>query len=106
MTVLEVIDDSCGFHTRVIAQRKDREVVTLKISSECEEVSRWGDEITQVDWRECLGGNALESKLLRSAFKILKHRSCFVPTAVLRAVEAEVGANLPARVKMSFLPAE
>jgi hypothetical protein len=104
--VLEVIDDSCGFRTRIVACRKDRAVVTLNISSECDAVSRWGDQITEVEWRECLGKNPLESHLLRSAFGMLKHRSCVVPAAVLRAVEAEVGAAIPAGVTVRFLPGE
>lgn len=106
MKIVDVIDDSCGFKTRIVAQRKDRELVTLNISSECEEVSSWGDKNTQVDWRECLGGNALESQFVRSAFRMLKHRSCCVPMAVLRAIEVEVGAGLPASVRIRFLSAE
>ena len=106
MRVLEVIDDSCGFRTRIVAQRKDRAFVTLNITSECEEVARWGSGIREVDWRECLGGNALQSHLWHSAFQVLKHRCCPVPAAVLRAVSAEVGAIKAAGVAIDFLSSE
>jgi hypothetical protein len=104
--VLEVIDNSCGFRTRIVACRKDRAVVTLDISSECEAVSRWGDQISEVEWRECLGKKPLESKLLCSAFQMLKHRSCVVPAAVIRAIEAEVGAAIPAGITVRFIGGE
>ncbi len=106
MKVFEVADHSCGFKTRIVVRKKDRDTIILNIASECKEVSRWGNEIMEVKWRECLGKNFLESRLCSSAARMLKHRSCSVPTAVLRAIEAEVGSAIAAGSTIRFLESE
>ena len=105
MTVVEVIDGSCGFRTRIVVRMENSAIVRLTVSSECDAVARWGLGVDLVEWRECLGKRPFESHLWRSAMETLPHRSCPVLTAVLRAIETEIGATKPAEVAIRFLPA-
>jgi hypothetical protein len=104
--VVEIVDGSCGFATRIAAHLEDSVQVGITVSSECDAVAKWGGEIERVDWRECLGPRPFESHLWQSAIKTLRHRSCPVLTGVLRAIEAEVGAAKPARILIRFLSRE
>lgn len=106
MRAVEVIDGSCGFRTHITAHLEDTDMVGLTVSSECEAVTRWGHQIARVDWRECIGRNPMTSRLWQSAMEILRHRSCPVLAAVLRAIETEVGATLPADIQIRFLSGE
>jgi len=104
--VVEIVDGSCGFSTRIAAHLEGSMQVGITVSSECDAVAKWGGEIGRVDWRECLGPRPFESHLWQSAIKTLRHRSCPVLTGVLRAIEAEVGAAKPARILIRFLSLE
>lgn len=103
MTVVDVIDGSCGFHTRITAQREGAGTVNLTVSGGCEVATHWGQTIKKVDWRQCLGKGFPQSELWQSAMKMLRHRSCPLPMATLRAIEAEVGATKPADIRIHFL---
>lgn len=106
MNVVDVFDESCGFHTRITVRRKNAGTVNLAVASDCEAATRWGQTIKQVDWRQCLGKDFPQSLLWQSAMKILLHRSCPLPMTTLRAIEAEVGATRPADIRIHFLPSE
>lgn len=103
MNVVEVIDGSCGFRTRIAVHLKDGENVGLTVSSDCQAAADWGRENDSVDWRQCLGRHTLQSPLFKTAMETLRHRSCPVLTAVLRAIETEVGAARPAEIRIRFL---
>lgn len=104
--VVEIVDGSCGFSTRIAAHLEDSVQVGITVSSECDAVAKWGGEIGRIDWRECLGPRPFESHLWQSAMETLRHRSCPVLAGVLRAIEAEVGAAKPARILIRFLSRE
>jgi hypothetical protein len=103
MKTAEVIDGSCGFRTHVAANRKDKVWVELTITSECDAVTKWSHSIKEVNLKKCLGQNPLTSRLWQSAMEMLRHRSCPVLTGVLRVIEVEVGAALPADIQIHFL---
>jgi hypothetical protein len=104
--VVEVVDGSCGYSTRIAVHSKDADRVAITVFSECDAAAEWGKEISRVDWKECLGSRPLESHLWQSALETLRHRSCPVLTGVLRAIEAEVGATKPAKIMIRFLAGE
>jgi hypothetical protein len=106
VNVVDVFDESCGFHTRITVCKENADMVNLTVASDCEAATRWGQTIKQVDWRQCLGKKFPQSLLWQSAMKILRHRSCPLPMTTLRAIEAEVGATRPADIRIHFLPSE
>jgi len=106
MTLVEVDAGSCGFKTRIEVAKTDSRMVSVKISSNCEAVQQWGDQLGCLNWDECLGENAFSSPIFISAADCLKHRTCPVYVSLLKAIEVEVGATLPADVAIRFLPGE
>lgn len=106
MTLVEVDAGSCGFKTRIGVSKTDAWTVSISISSDCEAVEKWGDRLGPVNWRECLGKNAFLSQIFISAADCLKHPSCPVHIGLLKAIEVEIGASLPADATIRFLPGE
>lgn len=106
MTVVDVFDGACGFHTRITARREDAATVHLSVSGDCEAATRWAQRIKQVNWRQCLGKDFPQSELWQSSMKMLRHRSCPLPMTALRAIEAEVGATKPADIRIHFFSAK
>ena len=106
MTLVEVYAGACGFTTRIGVSKTDVRTVSISISSDCEAVEEWGDQLGSVDWRECLGKNAFSSQIFISTADCLKHPTCPVYVGLLKAIEVEVGASLPADATIRFLPGE
>jgi len=106
MTLVEVEAGACGFTTRIGVSKTDARTVSISISSDCEAVEKWGDQLGSVNWRECLGKNAFSSQVLISAADCLKHPTCPVYVGLLKAIEVEIGASLPADATIRFLPGE
>jgi len=106
MTLVEVDSGSCGFTTQIEVSKTDDRTVSISISSDCEAVEKWGGQLGSVNWRECLGKNAFSSQIFISAADCLKHPACPVYIGLLKAIEVEIGASLPADATIRFLPGE
>lgn len=106
MTLVEVGAGACGFTTRIGASKTDARMASISISSDCEAVEKWGNQLGSVNWRECLGKNAFSSQIFISAADCLKHTTCPVYIGLLKAIEVEVGASLPADATIRFLSGE
>jgi hypothetical protein len=104
MAIVEVEAGSCGFTTRIRVFKTNTQTVRISISSDCEAVEKWGEQIGSVDWRECLGENAFSSQIFISAADCLKHTTCPVHIGLLKAIEVEIGASIPADATIRFLP--
>ena len=104
MTIVEVDAGSCGFKTQIEVSKADSKMVSISMSSDCEAVEKWGDRLESVNWSECLGENAFQSQIFISAADCLKHPACPVYIGLLKAIEVEVGASLPADATIRFLP--
>ena len=106
MTIVEVDAGSCGFKTQIEVSKADSKMVSISISSDCEAVEKWGEQLGSVNWCECLGEKAFSSQIFISATNCLKHLTCPVYIGLLKAIEVEVGASLPADATIRFLPGE
>ena len=106
MTIVEVDAGSCGFKTQIEVSKADSKMVSISISSDCEAVEKWGEQLEYENWRECLGEKAFSSQIFISATNCLKHLTCPVYIGLLKAIEVEVGASLPADATIRFLPGE
>lgn len=106
MTTVEVDAGSCGFITRIEVSKTTSRIVSTSISSGCEAVGKWGDRLKTLNWHECLGKNAFSSKIFISAADCLKHPACPVYIGLLKTIEVEVGASLPADATIRFLSDE
>ena len=102
MTRVAVACGACGFQADIEVVRDGGRAVSLRLASRCEAVARWGATLGRIHWRDPLGRAAEALEFWRSALDMLKHRSCPVPLAVLKAIEVEIGAALPADVTIRF----
>jgi hypothetical protein len=106
MTRVQVECGACGLKAEISAVRDGRSAVRIQLTSGCEAVVAWGATIERIEWREPLGKMPAAGAFWQSAFEHLKHRTCPVPVAVLKAIEVEIGAALPVDVHIQFLPPE
>ena len=103
MTIIEVEDCSCGFHSKITISMDEPENVKVNISSGCDAANFWGRGLQRINWRECFGPEPLKSELWLSAMEKLNHRSCPLPIAVLRGIECVIGINVPANINIRFI---
>lgn len=96
----------CGLPTTVAVTRTDRTRVRVEIASECEQVKEMAQLLgRELDVRRAFGPMC-KTAVYEAAGPTLRHAACPVPMAVLKAIEAEVGAALPKDVTVTFETAE
>ena len=101
MTVVEINPGICGFVTTISASRKTRDSVKIEIRTKCESVQKFAGQIEEIDWKDAL--TCIDRSIIyREAAKAIKHASCPVPFAVLKAIEVEIGVALPRSVVLEF----
>jgi len=92
---------SCGFSAEIRAERLEGRKVRVALSSGCEMLERMNGDLKEVDWRETLG-SLKNSLVYRVASQHISHAACPVPSAILKAIEVEVGAALSQDVTMTI----
>ncbi len=101
MTKVQVNPGVCGFTVAVSVEKdKDRNFY-ISLDTECEMVKKMAAEIPFLEFRAPFSA-ILHNPVYRSASKNLKHAACPVPSAILKAIEVEVGACLPRPVSIIF----
>jgi hypothetical protein len=102
MTSVKIHCGACGFSTTVRADKgKDREV-QITLESECERVKKMRDDIATLTVMAAFTG-FLNNPVYRSAAKHLPHVACPVPSGILKALEVELGFNVPKDASIRFL---
>lgn len=90
---------SCGFSAEIRAERLEGTKVRVALSSGCEMLERMNSDLKEIDWPEVL--DSLKSCLIYEvASQHISHTACPVPSAILKAIEVEIGAALPRDVTM------
>jgi len=101
MTKATVDAGICGFTALIEVIRLSPQRVRVAVTSECEMVSKMGEELKDLNWRDVL--HQREDCLLYKSFRQhVKHVACPIPIAILKAIEVEVGAALPRDVAIRF----
>ena len=101
MAKVEVNPGVCGMVCNVEVSKKDRMNLEVKIETKCEMVNKLGELIGEVNLRDALkphGANIIYEKAADS----IRHVTCPVPMAVLKAIEVEAGMALPRPVSVTF----
>lgn len=103
MKKLRVDPGACGMTTEVVVELGPGRVFTLTVETDCPMVrdlaaevgsSKLGDALAPFD----------RNAVYRAAAASIRHVACPVPSAILKAMEAEAGASLPRPVRMDFVP--
>ena len=101
MTKVVVDAGICGFSTAIEVVRLSARRVRIIITSDCEMVSKIGEQSKELDWQNILSQRE-GSLLYKSAFQCIRHIACPVPVAIIKAIEVEVGIALPRDVVIRF----
>ncbi len=88
MTVtLNVDPGACRIPTKIRAVQ-DENLVRLDIESECPMVKAMAEKLKVIDMMDCLVTPITENPIMIVAGETLKHASCPVPLAIIKAAEA------------------
>jgi len=92
----------CGFPATIKVERIDKRTVGVHIACACEQIHRFRAEIPELAWREALWP-ILQNSVYQAASRTIRHATCPIPMAVVKAIEAEIGAALPRDVSVRFI---
>ena len=101
MTRVVVEAGICGFTVEVEAMKVSNRKVKVSLASECDMVREVNGQLGEIEWQDALA-SLVNSQICKSAFKCIKHLACPVPTAIVKAIEVEVGVALPRDVSIRF----
>lgn len=102
MTKIKVNPGICGFSVTVTAEKGRGKKVHISLDTDCEMVRKMLEDISSLDMMAAFMAH-VNNPVYRSASKHLKHPACPVPAAILKAVEVDLGMNLPKNVSIEFL---
>jgi len=100
MTKVIVHPGICGFDAFLEAINSDG-VVKLQIKSECEDVKKLAEILTEVSLKDLIGP-LNQNKVYKTATKCISHSSCPIVCAIIKAVEVELGLALKKDVTIKF----
>ena len=102
MTQVTVDAGVCGFTAAIQVDKIDRHTVRVKIDSACEQITAMNPDMAELNWRRGVFCKIAESRVYQSASQHIKHAACPIPSAILKAIEVEVGIALPKDVIIHF----
>ena len=91
MTKVVVDPGICGFEATALSDHTARVTVT----SDCEKAVKAGELLKDVDWISLLRQQGETYAAYQKAMQDMDHVSCPILSAILKAVEAELGYALP-----------
>jgi hypothetical protein len=101
MTHVSVEAGICGFTSTIEVSKLSAKRVGVDITSECEMVTKLGEQLHDVEWRNVL--KLPENPLLcKCSHRYIHHVACPVPIAILKAIEVEVGIALAKDIAIHF----
>ena len=103
MTKVNAEPGACGLTCRIEVSRTEKYRVEVRLRSECKQINKLAEEIGEIDFMKVMKGAYGQSDLFQSAPKCHLHQSCVIPTAILKAVEAEVGMAVKKDILITFL---
>jgi sorbitol-specific phosphotransferase system component IIBC len=103
VTKVTVNPGICGFVTTVEVDRINKQKVKVVINSDCENVARLAESLTEID-KWAVFKQHQDCEVYQAASDCHLHITCPVPVAVLKAIEVEAGLALPRDVVISFQP--
>lgn len=104
-TRIEVYAGVCGHSAVIDVTKVDEAHVQVVITSACDEITAMNPDLAQVQWKgkgHEVFKRMTESAVYQSAAKHIRHTACPIPTAILKAIEVEVGIALPKDVTITF----
>ena len=104
-TRIEVYAGVCGHSAIIDVTKVDDTHVQVVITSACDEITAMNPDLARVQWKgkgHEVFKRMTESAVYQSAAQHIRHTACPIPTAILKAIEVEVGIALPKDVTITF----
>ena len=79
--------------------------VQVVITSVCDQINAMNPDLTRLQWKgkgHDVFKRMTESAVYQSAGKHIRHTACPIPTAILKAIEVEVGIAVAKNVTITF----
>ncbi len=92
----------CGFHTTVVAEAESMRAVRLSIESECPQIRKAAERLTDMDMLEELRSGLGHGHVYEVLSGCVKHVTCPVGSGILKAAEASAGLALPKDVSIKL----
>ncbi len=105
MTKANINPGICGLKTSVEIEKKEGKKYALSVKSDCEMVEKLAKEISELDFMDAFK-RITENPVYRKGSTCLKHVSCPVPCAILKAFEVEAELALPGNVTIELIRQE
>lgn len=86
----------------VIKARLEGDRVALDIDSECPMVRSLAEKVKEIDPLDCLKTPINENPIILAAGESLRHASCPVPLAIIKAAEACCGMAVEKDVRLTY----
>lgn len=102
MAKSEIFSGICGFSTQVEAEKGDSYTVRLNITSDCKDIRKMAEEISEVNALDEMSFRKGVPSVLEKGRKYCPHASCPVPAGIIKTVEVAAGLALPADVSIKI----
>ena len=102
MTKMIVNPGVCGFICLIEAEQGKKYNAAVRLQSPCKQVSKFAEKISEVDFMEIMRAPIGQNKVVHAAAVCKLHQSCVIPTAVIKAVEAELGLALKKNISIKY----
>lgn len=102
MTKVVVDAGACGVVSRIEVERTEKHKVTVRLQSRCKQISQLTVEISEVDFMDILQAPFGRNQVVLSGSRCKLHPSCPIPTAVIKAVEAELGMAVKKNITITY----
>jgi hypothetical protein len=102
MIVVDVDPGICGLPSKMHIYSRNMQHATVEIESACPDIQALAEELGEVDGYSEAFNKVGCSPVYELARKHCKHAACPVPMAIVKGVEAAIGAALPKDVTVKM----
>ena len=102
MTRLIIEPGACGCTCKVEVEKLGKYQATIKVQSECKQIKKLADAVTEVDFMEISRAPFGQNYLSQSAARCKLHQSCPIPCGLIKAIEAELGMAVKKNIVFSY----
>ena len=95
MIVVDVDPGVCGLKSKIKISSQDMQHASVEIESSCLDIQALAQELGELDGYSEAFNKVGSSPVYELARKYCKHAACPVPMAIVKGVEAAIGAALP-----------
>jgi hypothetical protein len=92
---------ACGFKVIVKATKTGHRKYRIELISPCEMVKNLDEDLKNKEFGPDVFSTIIDSDIYKLCSKHIKHISCPIPAAILKAIEVEGGLAIPKNLKMN-----